>query len=100
MYAAPLPSPIELIAIDEPRNIRRRYRIEVCRDLFGFTLVETRWGRIGGRGQAAVHVFGDENDALAFVRRTLRRRASAERRIGVPYLPLHPLHSSNDISCR
>lgn len=100
MYAAPLPSPIELTAIDESRNIRRRYRIEVWRDLLGFTLVETRWGRIGSRGQAAVHAFEDENDALAFVRRTLRRRASAERRIGVAYLIPHPFHSSNDISFR
>lgn len=98
MRAAPFPTPIELVAIDEVRNVRRQYRIEICQDLFGFTLVETRWGRIGSRGQLAVHAFEDENEAFAFVIARLRRRATAERRIGVAYRPTHHSNSSNSIS--
>lgn len=90
MTLTPLPSPIELVAIDEARNIRRRYRIAIGRDLFGFTLVETSWGRIGHRGQVTVHAFPDQADALVFVRRTLRRRATAKKRIGVSYVPFIP----------
>lgn len=98
MTMAPLPSLIELVAINEARNIRRQYSIVMSRDLFGATLVETRWGRIGRRGRLATHVFEQEADALAFVRRTLSRRATAETRIGVPYVPLHPFNPSDSIS--
>ena len=83
---APLPScPIELVAIDAARNIRRRYRISVDRDLFGGWVVETAWGRIGTAGACARHLFEEQAAAVRFVRRTLARRASAPRRIGVPY---------------
>ena len=98
MNAAPLPSPIELVAMDEARNIRRRYCIAVDRDLFGFTLVETQWGRIGCRGQVAVHAFENQADALVFVRNKLRRRATATKRIGVSYIPLHPSNTQDSIS--
>lgn len=98
MKPAPLPSPIELVAIDEAHNIKRRYRIALDRDLFGFTLVETQWGRIGCRGQVAVHAFENQGDALVFVRNTLRRRATATKRIGVSYMPLHPSNTQNSIS--
>ena len=42
-----LPEPIELVALDPARNIRRRYSITASLDLFGMIVVETRWGRIG-----------------------------------------------------
>lgn len=83
-----LPSrPIELVAIDPARNIRRRYRIAVDRDLFGSWVVETGWGRIGAAGSRMTHCFDDPAEAARFVGRSLARRASAPRRIGVAYRP-------------
>jgi predicted DNA-binding WGR domain protein len=83
-----LPSrPIELVAIDQARNIRRRYRIAVDRDLFGDWIVETLWGRIGTAGSRMTQRFDDPAEAARFIRRTLARRASAPSRIGVAYRP-------------
>ena len=83
-----LPSrPIELVAIDPARNIRRRYRIAVDRDLFGDWIVETGWGRIGAAGSRITERFDDPVEAARCVRRTLARRASAPRRIGAAYRP-------------
>jgi predicted DNA-binding WGR domain protein len=82
--------PIELIACDRHRNIRRRYRIAACRDLFGHILIETQWGRIGARGNCLVRSFGQESDALRYVRAVLARRATAPSRIGVAYRCITP----------
>lgn len=38
--------------LDPDRNMARFYRVEVLSDLFGMFIVERRWGRIGGKGQA------------------------------------------------
>jgi len=51
-------------------------------------VVETRWGRIGERGQARSHAFADRAAAERHIAATLRRRNSAENRIGVAYRPL------------
>jgi predicted DNA-binding WGR domain protein len=80
-----LPSRIHLQAIDRSRNIARDYRIEASTDLFGHIIVELHWGRIGTRGQWRTISFADAQHAVRFVRQTLMRRASAKRRIGVPY---------------
>lgn len=82
-----LPDPIELVALDPARNIRRRYSITASLDLFGMIVVETRWGRIGAHGQAQHHAFADRAAAEHHIATTLRRRGSAETRIGVPYRP-------------
>lgn len=87
----PLPAPIDLVAIDPARNIRRRYAIRADRNLFGEIEVETRWGRIGARGQRAVSRFEQVDEAVAFVGHVLARRATAPRRIGVAYCPLPSL---------
>lgn len=81
----PLPDPVELVALDPARNIRRRYSISASIDLFGMIVVETRWGRIGARGQAQRHAFADQAAAERHIAATLRRRGTAEGRIGVPY---------------
>ena len=80
-------APIELVALDPTRNIRRRWRVAASRDLFGMVMVETRWGRIGGRGRHLVRSFGDEARALRYVRALLARRGTARKRLGVPYAP-------------
>lgn len=86
--AAPLPSqPVHLVAIDPVRNIRRWYTVSVERDLFGSFIVRTGWGRIGRSGRIAVRSFVSEGEAAGFVQAVLKRRSTAKRRIGVPYLP-------------
>lgn len=76
---------IALVASDKSRNIQRSYFIERSVDLFGFHLVEYRWGRVGAGGQARRAVFRDEAEAQSFVRQLLLRRDTAQRRIGVAY---------------
>src|SRR3546814_6413963 len=78
----PLPDPIELVALDPARNIRRRYSITASLDLFGMIVVETRWGRIGARGQAQARAFADRAAAERHIAATLSRRDTAESRIG------------------
>ena len=86
--ALPLCDPIDLVALDPARNVRRGYSITASLALFGMILVETRWGRIGARGQARSHAFADREAAERHIAATLRRRNSAENRIGVAYRPL------------
>jgi predicted DNA-binding WGR domain protein len=74
-----------LEAVDRDRNIARAYRIEARRDLFGHTIVDLRWGRIGRRGAGLTVSFSDEAAARRSIQRALAKRASAERRIGVAY---------------
>ncbi|KMS50598.1 MULTISPECIES: WGR domain-containing protein [Sphingomonadaceae] len=85
MKGAILPDPIELVAFNPARNIHRRYSITASLDLFGMIVVETRWGRIGAAGKAQRHAFADRTAAERHIAATLRRRGTAETRIGVPY---------------
>lgn len=85
MNGADLPLPVELVALDPARNIRRRYAIVASVDLFGMIVVETRWGRIGAAGQVQRHAFADQAAAERHIAATLRRRGTAETRIGVAY---------------
>lgn len=91
-------TPVELVAIDAARNIRRRWRVAAYRDLFGRVMIETGWGRIGGRGRDLVRSFADEAEALRYVRALLARRGTATRRIGVGYRPASPTRLRVDIS--
>ncbi|OYX47400.1 WGR domain-containing protein [Novosphingobium sp. CECT 9465] len=73
-------------------NVARRYVISRSQDLFGVSIVELTWGRIGTRGQGKRLSFADAADAADaehFIAGLLRRRASATRRIGVPYREVH-----------
>lgn len=63
----------------------RSYHMQAGQDLFGTWLVEISYGRIGTPDHRLRYVAGDEAEARALVQRSLRRRASAKRRIGVPY---------------
>ncbi|QJR06227.1 WGR domain-containing protein (plasmid) [Sphingobium yanoikuyae] len=88
MKGAIPPDPIELVALDPTRNIRRRYSISASFDLFGMIIVETRWGRIGAAGQTQCHAFADRAAADRHIAAILRRRGTAERRIGIVYRPV------------
>lgn len=74
-----------LEAVWSERNIARRYTVAIDRDLFGASIVEFAWGRIGSRAQGRAVSFASEDEAARFARQLLRRRASAPKRIGVPY---------------
>lgn len=80
---------IWLEAKNPDRNVARRYAISRSQDLFGVSIVELTWGRIGTRGQGKRLSFADAADAEHFIAGLLRRRASATRRIGVPYREVH-----------
>lgn len=93
MPAIALFSPIDMIALDPDRNIRRRYAICVTPDLFGAYIVETSWGRIGTRGRCKRLSFPDRAGAERHVAAILRRRGTAVNRIGVPYRPARAMPS-------
>lgn len=83
---------IWLEAVCTERNVARCYTVALSRDLFGASIVEFAWGRIGTKGQGRAVSFACENEASRFARQLLHRRASAPKRIGVPYreVPLAP----------
>jgi predicted DNA-binding WGR domain protein len=76
---------IWLEAKDPDLNVARRYAISRSQDLFGVTIVEFSWGRIGTRGQRRKLSFADAGRATKFVEQLLRRRATSHHRIGVCY---------------
>ena len=76
---------IELHACDPATNRRRAWRVVAGTDLFGRWTAQVTFGRIGAAGRTVRHEFASETAAVAFVRRSLRRRATAVRRLGVPY---------------
>ena len=63
----------------------RSHRLEAGIDLFGFWVVEITFGRIGTFGRRLRYVAGDEAETRKFVQQSLRRRATARKRIGVSY---------------
>ncbi|MCP5391144.1 MAG: WGR domain-containing protein [Sphingomonadaceae bacterium] len=84
MYSLTHGSFIWLEAVCAKRNVARRYTVALSRDLFGTSIVEFAWGRIGTKGQGRAVSFACEDDAARFARQLLRRRASALERIGAP----------------
>src|ERR1039458_2848184 len=63
----------------------RAYRLEAGTDLLGHWLVDITYGRIGTRGRRIRYAVQDQAGARKLVRETLRRRATARKRIGVSY---------------
>jgi len=63
----------------------RAYHLEAGTDLLGDWLVDIVYGRIGARGRRIRYAVSNESEARKLVRESLRRRASAKKRIGVPY---------------
>ncbi|EIC27851.1 WGR domain-containing protein [Methylomicrobium album] len=74
-----------LEARDPARNIHRAYSIAYGQDLFGNWIVETTYGRIGAKGRTIVTIVGNEDEALKYVQKSLKRRQTAPKRIGVGY---------------
>jgi len=61
------------------RDIRRAYPLAYEQDVFGNWVVETTCGRIGGKGRAIVTVVNDEDEAIRYVQKALKRRESAPK---------------------
>jgi hypothetical protein len=61
------------------------YHLKAGTDLFGTWLVDVVYGRIGARGRRIRHVAQNKDVARKLVRRRLRRRATARKRISVSY---------------
>lgn len=62
--------------IDLARNMARFYTLTIEPTLFGTPCLVRRWGRIGTDGQAKVHHFDREEDAVAMFLGLLRVRRS------------------------
>lgn len=76
---------IRLEAHDEKQNIHRRYEIARTPDLFGWTLIELRWGRVGSELRSKILATPTVEAADKLVRAVLRKREGARKRIGVGY---------------
>lgn len=76
---------IALEARDAARNLARAYGLEAGQDLFGTWVVALQHGRIGRPGRLRQFAVASEAAARAEIRRRLKRRATAPRRIGVSY---------------
>ncbi len=72
-------------AIDRNRNIARDYSLVVSTDLFGWTIVQKRWGRIGGKARVQSLAFATRDEAAQAVKEIKARRATAKQRIGTGY---------------
>lgn len=63
----------------------RSYRLRAGPDLFGAWLMEVTYGRIGTPGRHLRYTAANEAEARKIVHHSLRRRATAKKRIGVSY---------------
>lgn len=76
---------IRLEAKNHDKGCLRAYQIDPEHDLFGQWSIEVTYGRIVRRGRSVTYSAADDAGAAAIVRNCLHRRASAPKRIGVPY---------------
>ncbi len=76
---------IKLEARNPEKGYFRSYAIDAGQDLFGQWCIEVSFGRIGRRGRSVSYAAADDETAAGIIRHCLKRRASAPKRIGVPY---------------
>jgi len=76
---------IHLEACDPARNIWRSYSITAGQDLFGDWIVAMNYGRIGSRGTTKTVTLPDEAETRRYVKKCLKKRESAPKRIGIDY---------------
>ena len=76
---------IYLKAQNSEKNIYRFYTIFMDKDLFGFTCIHTCYGRIGTKGRLKSYAFDKTEQAETFLKKILKKRLSAYKRIGVDY---------------
>ena len=76
---------IELQACDCARNRYRRWHVAAGQDLFGRWHARVTFGRIGCEGRTIRNDFVNEDDAAPFIRASLPRRATTEKRLAIRY---------------
>jgi len=59
---------------DAQKNMARFYALSIEPNLFGEACLTRRWGRIGTTGQALVHSFEREGDAVSLFLELLRQK--------------------------
>jgi predicted DNA-binding WGR domain protein len=70
--------PVHLRRIDDARNMRRFYRLDLQPDLFGGVLLVKQWGRIGTAGR----IVDESYDSEARAAEAMQRQAERKRRRG------------------
>ncbi|MCA9470136.1 MAG: WGR domain-containing protein [Nitrospira sp.] len=76
---------IKLEAKNPEKGNFRSYAIDAGKDLFGHWEIEVSYGRISRRGRSVTYSAPDDGAAATIIRHCLKKRASAPKRIGVPY---------------
>lgn len=74
-----------LRAINPEKNIFREYAIDLTKDMLGYWVVMTSYGRIGSRGQSKQYAFKEKEAAEKKIREILNKRLKAQSRIGCNY---------------
>ena len=88
---------IDFEAIHPEANIFRQDSIWIGKDLFGYTVIDTHWGRKGRpQSQDKRYAYEFEDEAKKFALLTCRKRLKATRRIGGNYKCIpHDLNLEN-----
>jgi len=76
---------LHLQARNPERNIARHYSLLLGQDLFGFWSLKINFGRIGRKGTELSYAFPTKEDAYTKIKPLLKKRASAQNRLGCPY---------------
>jgi predicted DNA-binding WGR domain protein len=71
-------APVLLRRIDDARNMRRFYLLDLQPDLFGGVLLVKQWGRIGTGGRIVDQSYNSEASAAE----AMQRQAERKRRRG------------------
>ena len=72
-------------AINPQAGHYRAYRIEFGKDLLEDWLIKTTFGKIGKRGTTKNYAYPNPQLAYKNIRETLKRRFTAQKRIGCNY---------------
>lgn len=76
---------ILLRAVNPKRNMNRFYHIQVGEDLFESPYIMTTYGRSGTSGRSKSYAFHTWSELDKHLRKTLRKRLNAKKRIGCNY---------------
>jgi predicted DNA-binding WGR domain protein len=74
-----------LRAINPEKNIFREYAIDLTKDMLGYWVVMTSYGRIGARGQSKQYAFKEKEAAEKKINEILNKRLKSKSRIGCDY---------------
>lgn len=80
-----------LRAINPEKNIFREFAIDLVKDMLGYWVVMTCYGRIGVRGQYKQYAYTSKEAAEKKLNQILNKRLKAKSRIGCDYV----LHSTD-----